>query len=133
MKLAFTGSQRGMTARQFEAFMEFMKDPRWTEFGNGLCIGADAEAVRHVAFGRPDIKITGFPSNVPHKLAWGVTRLCYRVHPPKPPLDRNVDIAEWCDEMVATPKEEEEVIRSGTWTTIRRARERNKPVHILEP
>lgn len=133
MKLTFTGTQEGMTARQFEAFMKFIADPRWTEFGNGLCIGADAEALRHVVLARPDLTVTGFPSDRHDKTAWGVLRLCHRVHARKDPLMRNADMAAWCDAAVATPKEAKEVIRSGTWATVRYVRNLGKPVTILEP
>ena len=52
---------------------------------------------------------------------------------PKPYLTRNQDIVNECDILVATPKEEKEVLRSGTWSTIRMARRAGRPYIIIWP
>lgn len=51
---------------------------------------------------------------------------------PKPPLERNKDIVNVCDILLAAPKGPEEQ-RSGTWSTVRYARKVGKPVVIFWP
>ena len=53
--------------------------------------------------------------------------------PEKPYLERNHDIVDNSDVLIATPKESVEQIRSGTWATIRYAKKLNKPIMIMEP
>jgi hypothetical protein len=48
-------------------------------------------------------------------------------------LDRNRDIVDNCDLLIATPKETTEVLRSGTWSTVRYAKKIGKPIVIIEP
>jgi predicted Rossmann fold nucleotide-binding protein DprA/Smf involved in DNA uptake len=60
-------------------------------------------------------------------------------HPPKPPgtakelLARNRDIVAAVDVLLATPRTAKEVLRSGTWATIRYARKAHVRVLLLEP
>lgn len=55
------------------------------------------------------------------------------VHPQMNPLDRNRLIVARCDALLACPAEPKEVIRSGTWMTIRAARKLGKPITLLFP
>jgi hypothetical protein len=50
---------------------------------------------------------------------------------PKPFLDRNKDIVNSCDILIACPENDIEVLRSGTWSTIRYAKKINKPVLLF--
>ena len=103
---------------------------------HGDCIGADGEfhalclANRHVRW----IEI--------HPPTEGARRAyCERgwveavIHPPAPYLERNEDIAiAGKDALIATPKEQgREVVRSGTWSTIRRARALGRAIAIVWP
>lgn len=45
-----------------------------------------------------------------------------KIHPPKEFLDRNRDIVDTSERMIAAPFSEEEEARSGTWSTVRYAR-----------
>jgi hypothetical protein len=49
------------------------------------------------------------------------------------PLIRNRLIAARCDALLATPAEPDEVLRSGTWSTIRYARKEGKPITLILP
>ena len=60
------------------------------------------------------------------------TRPSDQTLPPKDYLDRNHDIVDQTDLLIATPKENTEVLRSGTWATIRYAKKINKPTWIIE-
>ncbi|MEO5927676.1 MAG: hypothetical protein ABIP96_03330 [Patescibacteria group bacterium] len=48
------------------------------------------------------------------------------------PLDRNKKIARDCDIMLAAPFEDQEIIRSGTWSTVRYSRKAGKPIYIIQ-
>ena len=52
--------------------------------------------------------------------------------PPKPYLKRNEDIVNKCDVLIACPIDKnKEILRSGTWATIRKARKLNKTIYLL--
>ena len=48
-------------------------------------------------------------------------------------LDRNHDIVDETELLIACPKEPEEITRSGTWATIRYARKKKKKLRIILP
>jgi len=48
-------------------------------------------------------------------------------------LARNKDIVAETEFLIATPKEYTEILRSGTWATIREAFRQNKKVAIIFP
>jgi hypothetical protein len=52
---------------------------------------------------------------------------------PVAPLRRNHQIASRCDHLLACPAESSEILRSGTWATIRYARTAGKLVTIIKP
>lgn len=52
---------------------------------------------------------------------------------PKPYLDRNKDVVDETEILVATPKTRVEELRSGTWATIRYAKKQGKPIIIIYP
>ena len=53
--------------------------------------------------------------------------------PEKEYIERNHDVVDTCDLLIAMPNTELEVVRSGTWATIRYARKLKKVIVILEP
>jgi hypothetical protein len=53
--------------------------------------------------------------------------------PVKPYLERNRDIVNESTQVIACPKEYTEQLRSGTWATIRYARQVRKPLTIIWP
>lgn len=55
------------------------------------------------------------------------------VHEPRPPLERNRDVVDASDVLLACPGGMAEEQRSGTWATIRYARKAGKPVVIVWP
>ena len=133
-RLGFTGtSQRSFTPGQTAAFTNWFSDhPAILEIHHGDCVGMDAsfhDAVRGCA---PGVRIVIRPPTDPKKRAFcrgpGVSTL-----PPKPYLDRNKDIAEASDFLLAAPSGFTEVLRSGTWATVRAARRLGKPVWVLWP
>ena len=78
-------------------------------------------------------KIVKHPPIVEYKRAF-CNRDTYKnrnILPPKDYLVRNQDIVNSCDVLFATPKDDEEVLRSGTWATIRRGKKAGKKVIVV--
>jgi nucleoside 2-deoxyribosyltransferase len=127
MKVGFTGTRKGMTLEQQETFaQEFIKlNP--TELHHGDAIGADEQAHNIAKF---RTKIVIHPPLNPSKRAYkrGDVHL-----EPKPYLERNRDIVDSTDILIACPKEFSEILKSGTWACTRYARSRSKPVLIIWP
>ncbi len=114
MIVGFTGTRKGMSESQKRQLVlvlrYFYRTHETTEFHHGAADGADQEAVL-LAVG------VGYTS-VPHPAG-------------ADPLERNRDIAEACDVLIAAPVKDTEELRSGTWATVRYARHERKPVVML--
>lgn len=128
MKLGFTGTQVGMSERQKAQLVAVLVRYNISEFHHGDCIGADAEAD---AIARAHgIPITIHPPIIPSKRAY-----CGKpgdgLWLPKQYLERNHDIVDATDFLVAAPRTDEEELRSGTWATVRYARKRGKKVEVF--
>lgn len=132
--LGFTGSQLGMTPAQWEALRYELTVWQPSEVHHGLCIGADEQFHRLVRelFGG-DVRIVGHRCTLRWKQATALYFDCDELRPPLPPLERNGNIVAPATQMAATPAGAEEVIRSGTWATIRRARKAGTPIAIFRP
>lgn len=117
MIIGFTGTRQGMTEHQVLQFRKFLNFLQPNEFHHGDCTGADYNAqvickkeqaacriilhppldLKHQAFCSADIKLE-----------------------PAEYMKRNAAIVAACDLLIATPAGPE-VLRSGTWATIRMA------------
>jgi len=132
--IGFTGTRKGMTAEQKNSVTRILS--RYAaKYGNlvghGDCVGADADfdeiaersgCVRHL-----------FPSNLEKTRAHCERRGAIEISLPAPPLTRNVWILDRSFVLIATPRENVEVLRSGTWATIRLARKSNVRLLIVLP
>jgi hypothetical protein len=129
-KIGFTGTRSGMTDKQKEAVRLLLKqvpsDP--TEFHHGDCVGADAEA--HAIARMTGLKIIGHPPNDSKAQAH-----CDfdEVRPKAYYLNRNRDIVDETEILIACPAEYSNVLRSGTWSTVRYARIQERPIIIIHP
>lgn len=135
MKIGFTGTQIGMTDEQKQVFRSMMLSyifnqgsPHKIEFHHGDCIGADDQA--HEIVKELDCKIIIHPSNNEIKRAWNTGTY---VNVPLPPLKRNRHIVNETQFIIATPKEDHEELRSGTWATIRYATSKHRVVWMVWP
>ena len=131
MIIGFTGTQNGMTdpqKKQVEKSLRLMYS-YGSIFIHGDCIGADAEA--HEIALRLGYRVWIYPGNIGAKRAYckGAELI---VHPQNP-LERNRAIAHMCDKLIATPSTKTEIVRSGTWATVRYARKEHKPRVIIDP
>ena len=132
MYVGFTGTARGLKKAQSFTLAKILyklSQKGMTEFHHGDCIGADETAHRMVET-MPGVKIIVHPPLKDDKRAF-----CkgdeYRE--PDEYLTRNQNIVDACHTLVATPGEEKEVQRSGTWATVRRARKDKKPIWLVYP
>jgi hypothetical protein len=135
MIIGFTGTQEGMTPQQKQWFDTHLGFFKCKEFKHGDCFGADSEAhdiaLKHVS------KIVIHPPNYDSKRAFCNKRtkegIEIQIMPEKWYIDRNHDIVDGSEMMIATPKEYSEQLRSGTWATIRYAKKSKKPLMIIYP
>lgn len=128
MKIGFTGTQRGMTPAQKTSFEALIQELRLTEFHHGDCIGADQDA--HDIVVRRDVWVVLHPPTVIDKRAFCVGN---EKRVPKWYLERNHDIVDETDVLIAAPGEDVEQLRSGTWATVRYARKLRRTVYLLYP
>lgn len=140
MRVGFTGTRGGMTSEQRQAFYRLICEiPELDAFHHGACIGADEEAAVMVAEIRENSDmdarghvIVTHPCTPRGMVSEKAIAVSDETREPKPPLDRNKDIVNDIDILVACPSGLE-VHRFGTWSTIRYARRSKKPIVIVWP
>lgn len=123
--VAFSGSRHGMSDRQ----RQHVFDTLWYRpagealFVHGGCVGADETA--HVYAVSLGWDVVVFPCTIESARApireHTISRPSVFVHRPMPPLERNALIVKGASVLVACPDGPERM-RSGTWSTVRRAR-----------
>lgn len=136
-KIGFTGTRKGMTASQLQRLSRYVKIYREqgsTEFHHGDCIGADHQAHEVAKELGCDIHI--HPPVIGKYRATAAYRMGLEgvvMHPTLPYIERNHKLVDSVNVLIATPAQTQEVLRSGTWATVRYARKRGIPVIILLP
>ena len=130
MKVGFTGTQVGMTVPQVRKLIAKLIELEPDEFHHGDCIGADSEA-NDIA-NEMDLSIVIHPPEDSKKRAYCSGKYV-QLREPKPYMERNQDIVDECDVLIAAPKHGQEELRSGTGATIRRAVKAKKEIFILNP
>lgn len=139
MKIGFTGTQQGMTSDQElmlrnivgELVGEDVDEGAPFEFHHGDCIGADAEAHDSMVmeYGVYCAVVIHPPTDEKKR----AHRVGAAERAPKPYLRRNEDIVSECSVLIATPAQDMEITRSGTWSTVRKARKLRKTVYVILP
>lgn len=125
MRAGFTGTQQGATAQQLWSVEQELVRRGVTELGLGDCIGADTQ-VYWIAR-RLGIRTIGHPPLNPSKRSF----LVYdEERPLRDYLVRNHCIVDEGALLIATPAGPE-VLRSGTWATIRYSLKKNNPTSIF--
>jgi hypothetical protein len=128
--IGFTGTQNGMTLQQKEKLRELLSIERLShnEFHHGDCIGSDEQACLIAV--EAGFKLFCHPPNNPSKRAFVKSDFFFAE---KSYLERNHDIVDSCNKLYAAPEGFEEELRSGTWSTIRYAKQNKKQVIIIYP
>lgn len=124
-KAGFTGTSKLHMSTSQKVVLRDLLDA-YAELHHGDCIKSDADA-HDIAVGL-GLRIVAHPCTIEHMRAW---KKAHVILTPKEPLERNKDIVYAVDELFATPMTKYEVLRSGTWATIRYARILHKPVMII--
>ena len=128
MRVGFTGTRQGMSQHQKEQFVLKLCDMDVHEFHHGDCIGADADAHDIVREFFPNVKIVIHP---PDKTTTQAFKKGDESRMPAPYITRDKAIVNETEYLIGAPHCEE-IIRSGTWTTIRHARKTKKPHTVLD-
>ena len=138
MKIGFTGTQKGMTDKQKDTLRNILinSNPKPSEVHHGDCVGAD-EDFHYIVKGfsaviNKLIEIHIHPPSRRDKRAFCGLDDTVFIYERKDYLERNHDIVDACDVLVACPNSKE-ILRSGTWATIRYARKSDKTIHIIMP
>lgn len=127
--VGFTGTQKGMTSEQiYEVDKLLMDDLLTSTSHDGDCIGADADFNKLSKLS--GLKRHGHPPINPSKRAWCDYDF---IEEEKDYHERNHDIVDASDWMIACPAGFVEELRSGTWSTVRYARKNNRPGVIVWP
>jgi len=125
----FTGTQKGMTPKQASKLKELLTQEGITELHHGDCIGADARAdsIAHEL----GIDVVIHPPTKADKRAYCEGAI--KVHETKEYLVRNKDIVNDSRFLFATPGEASQVLRSGTWSTVRFGIKSKRKVFVIKP
>lgn len=130
LDLGFTGTRQGMTGKQRASLADHLerKVQRFACLHHGDCVGSDAEA--HEIARRLGLYIVGHPPlNTKMRAYCDCDTMCMALDY----IERNHAIVQACQELIATPDTMREKQRSGTWATVRYAREWRRMVTIVYP
>lgn len=136
MIIGFTGTQNGMTEEQIKVLIKcLIHAVEITEVHHGMCIGADEQFHNMIRKIDPGglIKIIGHPASNTKSQKRMQSGQLDEIREAKPSLNRNHDIVDECEFLIAAPKTAVEQLRSGTWSTIRYAKNQRKDHVIVEP
>lgn len=118
-----------MTKQQKRTVRKLLVQKKVASLTHGDCIGSDADA-HEIAHGL-GVPIFIRPPEDEKKRAF--CKGAVTVHPKKPYKKRNQDIVNTTTFMIATPRSFKEVVRSGTWSTVRYACNQKKLVYVVWP
>lgn len=130
MRLGMSGSRQGMSEHALAKFNIFLKNNYLSieEVHHGDCVGADSQF--HNLIMKLGIKIIIHPPNYNKLRAYCIGDECRKE---LPFLKRNKNIVDESDMLVAFPPTKNEILRSGTWSTIRYAKKQNIKILIIYP
>lgn len=129
----FTGTRTGMSAVQYSWCRRLLDKGRPAKFYHGGAFGADTQV--HSLW--REMKTSGqvvrvWPADDKRRRLF-MNQLSVAVEEVMDPLIRNAIIVEKSAFMLATPHTQHEIIRSGTWATIRTAAKEGVPTLIIWP
>lgn len=130
--VGFSGTQLGCADRQVVALAQVLVALGCQTLHHGDCVGGDR--IAHWIARAMGARVELHPPVDPAKRAFCGMFPGELVHRPGEYLARNLDIVLAVPVLVATPREETgETLRSGTWSTVRRARAHHRRVVIVRP
>ena len=135
VSVGITGSRNGMSESQKALLMDILMED-FDEYHHGDCIGVD-EQFHNLVVEKLKYNIYRDRWIVIHPPSNNKCRAycdnCTMIYEEKPYLERNKDIVDECDLLIAIPDKDCELnrLRSGTWSTIRYAKKKGKDVIII--
>lgn len=117
MIVGFTGSRHDRPQATLDRLRAILVEWGVTEAHHGDCLGFDAQA--HDVCTSLGIRTVAHPPTDPRMRAWKKADV---ILPERPYLDRNKDIVRAVQKLIAAPDGPER-LRSGTWSTVRFAKE----------
>ena len=131
MIYGFTGSREGLNSNQKNKIKKLLSKALATyktiEVHHGDCVGSDED------FHKLCVKLSSNINIFIHPPACDKLRAYCKsdnVLTEKDFLTRNKDIVNSCDILIACPLSSEEILRSGTWATIRHAEKLGKKIKM---
>jgi hypothetical protein len=135
--VGFTGTSAGAVSEQVRRIddrLANLKKIGFDEFHHGLCIGADEQAAAIAK--RLGYRVVAHPGlasdagNLDRRSTFdGNDEICAA----KPFAERDREIVDTTECLLAVPSTREQDASSGTWATVRYARDRGKPVELILP
>jgi len=130
MIIGFTGTKDGMTIEQKNEVRAMIATFEIDEYHHGDCVGSDEDFHDIIASLGFTLKL-----NIHPPLNDKYRAFCKGgyIFPRKDYIPRDDDIVDACDVLLAAPRGFIEELHSGTWTTIRHAMKKEKPIIIIYP
>jgi hypothetical protein len=134
IKIGFTCNRKGLTPIQEEEIKLILDKYDNIIVSHGDCIGADTDFHNlcmnykntHI---NKNITIHIFPPNNPKLRAFNIGDLLMKE---EPYLKRNLNIIKNCSILIACPIDKNrEDLRSGTWSTVRKARKHKLLIYLI--
>jgi len=127
--VGITGTRDGLSQRQRDG-VEFLLSNLYIFGGlrHGDAIGVDCQVADIAA--SLGIWTVAHPPDIDKYRGFHQSTL---IMPEKPYRERDMDIVIGSDLLIACPKQSKEIVRSGTWATVRDARKKKVPRIILLP
>lgn len=132
-QIGFTGTRNGMTPQQINTVTTLLAEAKLHEARSllahhGDCVGADA-TFDQLCAGLQIPRVAHPPDKNIHRAFC----LAECVLMTKPYLQRNKDIVDASNTVIATPETHSERERSGTWSTVRYAKRTNTHLVVVYP
>lgn len=131
LEWGFTGTRAGMKVAQLMRVQTILKRGKPHIVRHGCAFGADTEF--HAVWREHSNQFADVWPASEDRAALFRDQQNVFVQPVMPPLMRNEEIVKRDALLIAAPHTSREELRSGTWTTIRCARNLNRPIIILWP
>lgn len=130
MIVGFTGTLQGPTSQQNDAMRKLFRKLAISRFVHGGAPGCDTIAHYAVRRRHPNILIEIHPGPFSGSTVWLPMGNC-EIYPELPSLERDRVIVGRIQGLVAIPRTDREELGSGTWSTVRYAREIGCPIYII--
>ena len=130
--IGITASREGISAQALETFESILQEfPELEELHHGDCVGGDEQIHMMMQNIAPEVQL------IVHPPIKGDHRAnCEGAHvvlPKKDYMVRNHDIVMASEAVIGFPNGNNEIMRSGTWATLRIARRKNKKIIVVYP